>query len=291
MQYIIDIINHIPVFVYVLLVLYYVMMNVVLWMLFTKDKITPWYSVIPFYNYYLIFKTCRLPFIILFVPLANIVLLVMLPYRITKQYQGNKYLKVGTVLFPPLLLYIAFGKQFTNKDIRYQPNFLKTVDDVNELEKKLVKDTDYIIDDSETIQINKEPVSHINNFVDKIEEQIVNDNFVYDDEIVVAPKEEKKVEEIIDLNIEELNSMDDLDRLEKDMELRASINNDREEVNAEEQKSYISDSAIAFGGKQKQEESTFAKKDEQKCPRCGSSLVGALNNICPGCGAPINTDN
>ena len=291
MQYIIDIINHIPTFVYVLLVLYYIMMNAVLWMLFTKDKITPWYSVIPFYNYYLIFKICRLPFIILFVPLANIVLLVMLPYRITKQYQGNKYLKVGSVLLPPILLYIAFDKKFTNKDHRYQPNFLKTIDDVNELESKLVKDSDYIIDDSETVQINKEPVSHINNFADKIEEQIINDNFVYDDEIVVAPKEEKKVEEIIDLNIEELNSLDDLDRLEKDMELRASINNDREEVNAEEQKSYISDSAIAFGGKQQQEESTFAKKDEQKCPRCGSSLVGAMNNICPGCGAPINTDN
>ena len=292
MQYVIDTIKHIPIFVYVLLILYYIMMNVVLWMLFTKDKKNPWYALIPFYNYYILFTTCRLPFISIFIPLANIVVLFLLPYRITKQYKGSKLLQVLSVLVPPILLYIAFGKEFTNKDNRYKPEFLKTIDDVNQLENKLVKDTDYIIDDSVDIQINKEPVSHINTFADKIEQQIINDNIVYDDEIVIEPKEEKKVEEIIDLNVEELNSLDDLDRLEKDMELRASINEtNHEDVNADEAKTYISDSAIAFGGKQKEEESTFAKKDEQKCPRCGSSLVGAMNNICPGCGAPINSDN
>ena len=44
--------------------------------------------------------------------------------------------------------------------------------------------------------------------------------------------------------------------------------------------------AIAFGGKEEYENQSQARKDELKCPRCGSSLVGA-NGTCPGCGAKI----
>ena len=46
--------------------------------------------------------------------------------------------------------------------------------------------------------------------------------------------------------------------------------------------------AIAFGGEQQIENtySSQAKNDELKCPRCGSSLVGA-KGICPGCGMQV----
>ena len=48
-----------------------------------------------------------------------------------------------------------------------------------------------------------------------------------------------------------------------------------------------SNESIAFGGTKKEEDSTHNKNEELKCPRCGSSLIGA-NDYCPGCGLKIS---
>ena len=102
--------------------------------------------------------------------------------------------------------------------------------------------------------------------------------------------DEEVIETLDDAKIDvTIKSLDNLDTLEEKSIIREK-NDDG--IDKNEYKDFegvqSSNEAIAFGGEERKEKvySTQSKKDELKCSRCGSSLVGS-NGFCPGCGAKI----
>lgn len=271
-----------------------------LWKIFLKENIPGYYSVIPFYNVYRYFKICGLPFWTIFIPVINVICLLCSTYIITKKYRCERWQSILSIFFPFVFMpYIAFSDK-RNIDFVVDNLYVKNMADIDELEIRLEKDdfkdfnSDYISNTNSTINNIVEKDS----FIDKIEDGIVSDEYVYDDaetikeqDIVVPSVNDFDNNEFIEINddiVADGLSLNGIDKLEKKIEVENSVEK-KIETNIQEFKEVeASKEAIAFGGKQKIEnvDSVQTKHDELKCARCGSSLVGAAG-FCPGCGAKI----
>lgn len=92
-----------------------VFLIICMWKLFTKCGEAGWKCLIPFYNTWIQFKlfwgeNCVLPFILTFVPIANLVVLIMLYVKMARSFGKSGGFAVGliflSIIFIPIL---AFG--------------------------------------------------------------------------------------------------------------------------------------------------------------------------------------
>lgn len=92
-----------------------VFLLICMWKLFTKCGEAGWKCLIPFYNLWIELKlfwgeSCVLPFILFFVPIANIVVMIMLYIRMARSFGKSGGFAAGLILlgiiFIPIL---AFG--------------------------------------------------------------------------------------------------------------------------------------------------------------------------------------
>lgn len=269
-----------------------------LWKIFIKENIPGYFSVIPFYNVYRYFKICSLPFWTIFIPGINIICLYCSTYVITRKYRCKRWQSVLSIFFPCIFMpYISFSNR-RNIDFVVDDLYVKNIDDIDKLEKKLESDkkSDFKINSNNS---NQENVGvEENSFIDKIEENILSDEYVYDDveEIKEYDVEVPSVDEFDNNDFVEMDddfsidnlSLENVDDLEKKIEIESSVEKKIETDIQEYGDVGPSEEAIAFGGKRKIEnvDSVQTKNDDLKCSRCGSSLVGA-NGYCPGCGMKI----
>lgn len=283
----------------ILLTIFYVLFMVCLYQILKKEKIKEWYAFIPVYNIYLYLKICKLPFWTFFVPVVNIIVLVCSIFRLCKQYRMKRVHCYLAIIFPCIYLpYVAFSK-LESIDKIYDTMYIKNVKDIELLEKKLENDYQEALSDN--IDINKNNKVSENN-IDDIISQIDNSNFkeeffdeiIYDD---VNDKQDRnmeftseKSEEIIGLDDTPINelSIETIDVLDNNIAIASSIEKTINTDIKEYETIGPSSEAIAFGGEQKIENTyaSQAKTEEFKCPRCGSSLIGATD-YCPGCGSKL----
>ena len=99
----------------IFLFVYAIFSIIVLWKIFVKAGIPGWWSIIPFANWYKMFelfwaKGKGFMFILLFVPIANIIISIMLYFKMAKSFGKDGGFAVGSLLlniiFMPIL---AFG--------------------------------------------------------------------------------------------------------------------------------------------------------------------------------------
>lgn len=302
------------IFIILYMVINYIFFSIAMYFILRKEKKHKINGLIPIIHLYEYIKICELPFILVFIPVCNIIMLFLSPIKFTGMYRCNKFETFLGLLFPTLvMLYIAFSDK-TNKRIieefRYLPN-QKSIDD---LDKKLIDlsngikppvEKDYIFFRKKITQKKTMKGLSTEEFIDDVENKSIQANKVEDPskyeeileqvELIEEPKKmEKKVEPAVE-NMDEINvdatikSLENIDQLEN-----KSIDQEKKDdgVDKNEYKEYegvkASTEAIAFGGQAQDEEAKKgeAKKDDLKCPRCGSSLVGA-NGFCPGCGMKI----
>ncbi len=255
-----------------------------LWFILKKEKKKEILSIIPILNFYEYYKICKSPFWTFFIPFLNIIVLICLPYRLAYQYNSTKVECVLACLFPfAYLPFIALSDK-VNKDIPIEFHYIKNGQDIENLENRLSQayEEENIYQESPYLERQEHIVSSNEeiNYSD-FEESII-DEYVYNDE---SPKEEK-VEEMIEL-IDEEKIVDNtlIDLMEE--KGNSDIGNREVETTIEEVEEEMNTEAIAFGGVSKEESLAQAKKDDLKCPRCGSSLVGATG-FCPGCGNKLD---
>lgn len=86
---------------------------IALWKIFQKADIAGWKSIIPLYNNYCL---CKIAwgtgwlFLINFVPLVNIVFLIMTQYRLAKAFGKGIGFTLGLIILSPIfLLILGFG--------------------------------------------------------------------------------------------------------------------------------------------------------------------------------------
>lgn len=280
------------------LILNLIVSTIALWKIFTKEKIPAYYSIIPFYNVYKYFQLCRLPFWPIFIPGINIICLFCSCYIITKKYGCKKWQSILAIFFPFVLLpYIAFSNK-NNIDRLVDNMYVKSIKDIDNLELKLKNDKYSDIDLSNSEVISKPIVETEKSFVDNIEANILNDEYVYDDVETIDIKNENASSnlELADNGFIEIDeeitidnlSLENVDKIEKKITVENSVER-KIETNIQEYQDFShSDEAVAFGGQRKIEDANYvkAKNEELKCSRCGSTLVGS-NGFCPGCGAKL----
>lgn len=293
-------------FLIVIYLIYFVSFIVSLWKIFEKENIIKWYSLIPFLNLYYYLKICKIPFWTTFIPLVNLVVLFCSPYRIAYEYDQKKYVCILAMFFPFIvLLYLAFSKAQNKKMKNNILSPLKTIQQIDNLENDLennfeLENIDFY-EPYSTDTNNSNFFSTTDSLINGIENNIQDDLFfdapIYDQSVVQPGPaqninqentcEDEDLIELFDSAPTTLNSSA-IDKIEHSI----LSNNKNEYVDNTNYKEYESvapsTEAIAFGGEQQIENtySSQAKNDELKCPRCGSSLVGA-KGICPGCGMQV----
>jgi len=298
----------------IIFLIYFLYFIIMLFFLFKKEKYKPYYAIIPFYNFYIFIKICKIPFWTIFVPVVNLVAFICSPYRLLKEYKCEQWMCNLSILFPYVFLpIIIFNEKYTNKKFKagYAP--FKTVFDIEKIEHRLENNSDITyIDNLDTFDSKPDNtyVGKTDQMIQNIESNAIKDEY-FDIDIPTDFKESNvKVEEIPSNNIVD-NPEDNLEMVEifdtiKDedgkfttndvdkLENKIELDNKIEVADTTNYKEYkeldSSKEAIAFGGEKKIENAATlkAKNEELKCPRCGSSLVGATNGICPGCGIQIS---
>ena len=302
----------------ILSIINYILFCIGMYFILRKEKKNRNLALIPVANIYQYLKICELPFLVVFIPLCNVVMLMLSPIKLAKMYRCNKIETILGVIFPFLFInYVAFS-DMTNKRIIEKKMYLPNQQSVDNLDKKLIDLSNGIVEPTEKEYIffkkkKNDDITFISSssteeYIDNIEKKSINDNINED-----ITKYEEIVEQVEILENEQNNEkspninedfIETLDEKIEDMTIRSLDTIDvLEEKNIEKEKKddgvdkneykdfegvKASNEAIAFGGEERKENvySAQTQKDELKCSRCGSSLVGS-NGFCPGCGAKI----
>lgn len=96
---------------YICSLVFYIICVVALWKMFEKADEAGWKSIIPLYNLYILFKIAwgkGWMFLLLLIPIVNIVIGIMLDIKLAKAYGGG----VGMILlciFLPTIAYLILG--------------------------------------------------------------------------------------------------------------------------------------------------------------------------------------
>lgn len=297
----------------VLFVIYYILFSILLVFLFKKENINWHYAIIPFYNLYHYFNICKLPWWPIVIPFVNIIVFICSPYCLLKEYQCEKWKCALAIAFPYVMVpIIVFNDQYKNKRFKVGYAPFRTVFDVEKIEHNLENNNEMNFLDYENFEKNNAYKNTTNEYESNIDKLIVNIekdaivdeyfdfNLDYSNDSVISDKveadsfdiktqqiEQEEMFEIFDkINDEDGKfTSDDVkkleDKIEQDNKIEVADTTNYKEYKEKE----LSSEAIAFGGEQKIEDKTHSKVEELKCSRCGSSLIGAINNICPGCGA------
>lgn len=84
-----------------------------MWKMFSKSGEPGWASIIPFYNAYVLFKITwgsGIKFLLLLIPIANIVILIMTEIQLAKAFGKGGGFAVGLIFFAPIFYAIlGFG--------------------------------------------------------------------------------------------------------------------------------------------------------------------------------------
>lgn len=300
------------IFALIVIIIYSIELMVCLYFLFKKEKITQWYAFVPFLNIYHYFKIVKTPFWTIFIPIVNLVVLGVVPYKLAKQYDCPKWMINLSIPFSIAIIpYITFSN-LMNKDLIKKFNPLKSVLEIDDIDKanaeteieNLIFDEHYTPSDD----INVDYLSTVDTMISNIEENAIKDDYFIDDavsltdvEATIAATDLEKVNEIDSADLDEITEedmleifdktpesfgADDIEELEKRMEgpNAVTIIDNAEYKDVEEE--VLSNKDIAFGGESQRIQLAASKNDDHTCPRCGSSLVGAVGS-CPGCGAQI----
>lgn len=91
----------------------YIILVVANWKIFTKAGKPGWASIIPFYNYYVLFEIAGMSgwmFLLLLVPIVNIVMAIMLYLNLAKAFGQSTGFAIGLILLNPIFsLILGFG--------------------------------------------------------------------------------------------------------------------------------------------------------------------------------------
>lgn len=305
--------NNTMTIIIIILIVNYVLFCSGMYFLLRKEHKNKWLGLIPMINLFQYLKICELPFILIFIPLCNIVMLILSPIKLAKMYRCNIIETVFGLLIPTIFLnYIAFS-DMTNKRIVEKNEYLPNQKSVDKLDRELIdlangiypkREKEYIIfrkrkkQKSKTVK-NLSTQEYLDDLEAKVNNSVQSEDITKYEEVLeqidileeeTEPQIKKDIETLDEINVDNIiNSLDEIDKIEK-----KSIKTEKQDTGIdnneyEEYKAFTpSNEAIAFGGEEKKENtySVQSKKDDLKCSRCGSSLVGA-KGYCPGCGAKI----
>lgn len=102
------------VIVYVIAIVFCIIAFVAMWKLFSKAGEAGWKCLIPIYNSYILFKIVYgngLKFLLLLVPVLNVVIGIVFYFRLAQVYGKGAGFGFLTLLFPEICLpVLAFGK-------------------------------------------------------------------------------------------------------------------------------------------------------------------------------------
>jgi hypothetical protein len=97
----------------VFLLVFYALIIVANWKIFTKAGKPGWASIIPFYNLYVLFEIVGMNgwlFLLLCIPIVNIVMMIMLYINLAKAFGKGTGFIIGLIFLPNIFtLILAFG--------------------------------------------------------------------------------------------------------------------------------------------------------------------------------------
>ena len=279
-----------------------------LYMMYKKENIKSWYAFIPLYNLYYYFKIIHIPYYLVFIPIVNIITLYIANYRLAKEYNTAYYIRVLSFIIPFITTpYIVFCNKY-NLTKKVDKRILKTLQDVDKVEERLINSNVDNTFDSINIEqekpIDESYESDINQRINKIESNAITDDF-YDDLLYMDSKESTKkdiqndevideikedmidIQDIIDSNDIRVDGISSIENKIENNSQKVVIDNSNYQEYKEQEKNL---STIAFGGTKQSEKLDKYKTESKtvnKCPFCNSTL-DINSKTCPGCGRDVS---
>ena len=303
--------------IYIYLIIKYVVLNISLYFILIKENKKAWHAFVPLLNIYEYCKIVHIPFIIFFIPVLNIFLIVLSPYKLCKQYKYGSLMCTLSVLVPELFyIMIAFNNR-TNKDHHRNENFIRTLTELDQLDEKMGKENKIDVKKESKFALfrfikrfkdkyNYPDWKQIKKYKNTIEEKIstiensVKQNPSYDeyvldiDEIQINENRQKyvfeeEVQEAIDEDIntvealeeekkdESIKSLDEINKIEKEQ-----VQNEKKSTNVDENdykdyKGVQKTDAAIAFGDKQQDEELAKQKNDMKVNK----------HVCPKCGASL----
>ena len=304
------------------LIIKYIVLNIALYFILIKENKKAWHAFVPLLNIYEYCRIVHIPFIIFFIPVLNIFLIVFSPYKLSKQYRYGSLMCTLSVFVPEVFyIMIAFNNR-TNKDHQRNENFIKSLTELDELDKKM--------GEQNNIEVKKESrfflFRFIKRFKDKynypdwkqikeykntIEEKIstiensVKQNPTYDeyildtDDIQINENRQKyvfeeEVQEAIDEEFveEKKDEVEALEEEKKDESIKSleKINEiEKEQITKEKKSSKVDENDYEdYKGVQKTDAAiAFGDKQQDEELAKQKNDMKINKHVCPKCGASL----
>ena len=291
-------------------IIYYIVLVISLYRFYKNINVNTIFAFIPIINLYHLFKAIKIPYYLIFIPIINIIVIFVYPYKIGSLYVTPRSLKILAVLFPIIVIpYIIYSNKYhINKNDFDDIKFIKTVQDIDNIEKHLESISQDDFDDRSKVQdkpIDDKFKTNIDEKINTIEQNALQEDY-YDQLIMLESDSENKEKPTIEAQEEAIVDSIEIQDLFESNDIRTNTIEQIENQINESQKTNIIDNAeykdyqeqakdvttIAFGGIAQDanvEQAKLGSKDNDfKCPQCGTSIVNS-NGTCPGCGKDVST--
>ena len=274
-----------------------------------KEKLSYVKYLTPFYHLWYYFKLCRIPTWLLFIPVLDIVALIVSPFKLAYEYKYRSWFGMLGLFFPYVVLpMIAFGDHKCRRDL-HKHEAIRLVDQIEQIDTKYKTDEDYDTynmnafksnryDEKNSIQEKIENIEKKASITEDFDDVIINDTVtnqkVVKEEVKDTPgtfNDDFELEETVKIFDKDIRV--GIDAKEKEIEVQGSKKMEDTSNYQDYEKEKEKDVTIAFGGQnvveKKAENVTEARVDLRKCPQCGAEVSPDMT-YCPGCNNLLHFD-
>lgn len=274
-----------------------------------KEKLSYIKYLAPFYHLWYYFKLCRIPTWLLFIPILDIIALIVSPIKLAYEYKYRNWFGMLGLFFPYVILpIIAFGNHKCRREL-HKKEEIRLVDQIEKIDSKYKNEEDY--DTYNMNSFKSKQYDEKNGIQAKIENIEKNAAIEEGFDDVIISESVNNLKEVKEETKDKPGTFDDVFELEEtinifDKDIRVGINEKEKEIEQqgakkmedtsnyqEYEKEKEKDVNIAFGGQavveRKAENVTEARVDLRKCPQCGAEVSPDMT-YCPGCNNLLHFD-
>ena len=117
----------------------YIIFTIALYFILIKENKKAYKAFIPLINIIEFGNIVHIPFMLFLIPILNIFPIILCPYKLFKQYRYNSLNSFLSIFLPDIFVILLALGDHTNKDRQRNEHYIRSLTDLDELDKKMIK--------------------------------------------------------------------------------------------------------------------------------------------------------